>query len=264
MIAIRRAWRLTKMALLVVLGLTITLAIWLPRKTGLMSDRSMLAFCSWWYRRLLGAMGAHVRVEGEIQPNAGMWISNHISWLDIPVIGSRAPVHFVSKSEVRQWPVIGFLAHQVGTLFIRRGANESGELTRLMGQRMQDGHAVLFFPEGTTGQGDYIRRFHPRLFAAAIELNSPVTPLAVRYEHDPQPHPVVPYTDGQNLMTNLWQILALKRLDITLIAPQPINELGEQRRELADRSREVIREALALPAPALPPESAQIARRARR
>lgn len=261
MVQLRRVRRLTQMAFLLVLGVLITLVLWLPRRVGMIRDPGVLAIAGWWYRRLLGAMGAHVRVQGDIQHRAGMWISNHISWLDIVVIGSRAPVHFVSKSEVRQWPLIGFLAEQAGTLFIRRGANESGELTRIMQQRMQAGHAILFFPEGTTGHGDYLRRFHPRLFAAAIELGQPITPLAVRYEHDPQPHPGVPYTNGQNLLTNLWGLLGLKRLDITLIAPSAIALQEDQRRALADRSREVIRESLNLPAPALPPESVKTLRR---
>lgn len=263
MILLRRTYRLLKMLLLLLLGVILASSLWLPRRLGLAGDRAVLAVAGWWYRRLLGAMQAHVHVEGKIEYRAGMWISNHVSWLDIVVIGSRAPVHFVSKAEVRNWPLIGFLAAQAGTLFIRRGANESGLLARIMENRMQAGHAILFFPEGTTGQGHFLRRFHPRLFAAAIELNQPLTPLAVRYEHDPQPHPAVPYTDGQNLFTNLWGLLGLKRLDITLIAPPVITELGNQRRELADRSREVIRESLGLPAPALPPESVRTARRSR-
>ena len=263
MVLLRRTYRLLKMVMLLLVGVILALLLWVPRRLGLAGDRAVLAVAGWWYRRLLGAMRAHVHVEGTIEPRAGMWISNHVSWLDIVVIGSRAPVHFVSKAEVRRWPLIGFLAAQAGTLFIRRGANESGLLARIMENRMQQGHAILFFPEGTTGHGDYIRRFHPRLFAAAIELNQPVTPLAVRYEHEPQPHPAVPYTNGQNMFTNLWGLLGLKRLDITLFAPPAITDLGDQRRVLADRSREVIRESLGLPAPALPPESARIARKSR-
>lgn len=263
MITLRRLVRFVQLVFLVILGVLITVVLWTPRKLGLTSMDTVLSVAGWWFRRILGALGARVHVEGEVSHRAGMWISNHISWLDIIVIGSQAPVHFVSKSEVARWPIIGFLARQSGTLFLRRGANESGQLVRAMSQRIQEGHGVLFFPEGTTGPGHYLRRFHPRLFAAAIELEQPVVPLAIRYDSAQQPHPTVPYTDGQTLLENLWQVLGEKKLDITLVAPEPIENIGTQRRELAERSREVIREGLGLPAPALPPASAPARRRSK-
>ena len=263
MITLRRLVRFVYLLLLILLGVLLTLALWVPRRLGLVSMDAVLRVAGWWFRRILGSLGARVRVEGEISQRAGMWISNHISWLDIVVIGSRAPVHFVSKSEVARWPVIGFLARESGTLFLRRGANESGQLVRAMSQRIQEGHGVLFFPEGTTGPGNYLRRFHPRLFAAAIELDQPVVPLAIRYDSEQQPHPAVPYLDDQNLLANLWHVLGEKRLNITLFAPEPIVDIGNQRRELAERSREVIRASLGLEAPALPPESAAARRRSK-
>ncbi|TGG92109.1 1-acyl-sn-glycerol-3-phosphate acyltransferase [Natronospirillum operosum] len=262
MILLRRLVRFVIFAVLVVLGLLLTLGLWLPRRLGISSMDTTLKVAAWWYRRLLGTMNAHVHVVGSIEPRKGMWICNHISWLDIVVIGSQAPVHFVSKAEVRRWPVIGFLAAQAGTLFIRRGGGESSQLAQAMSERMREGHGVIFFPEGTTGPGHYLRRFHPRLFSTAIALEQPVIPLAIRYDHEPQPHPSVPYTDGQTLLGNLWQLLGEKRLDITLFAPEPITRIGSQRRELAEYSREVIRESLGLEAPALPPESVQSRRKA--
>lgn len=263
MITLRKLVRFIHLLLLIILGVLITLVLWVPRRLRLASMDTVLVVAGWWFRRILGALGARVRVVGDISHRPGMWISNHISWLDIVVIGSRAPVHFVSKSEVARWPVIGFLARESGTLFLRRGANESGQLVRAMSERIQEGHGVLFFPEGTTGAGHFLRRFHPRLFAAAIDLNQPVVPLAIRYESETQPHPTVPYLDEQSLMANLWQVLGEKRLDITLFAPEPITDIGDQRRVLAEHSREVIREAMGLEAPALPPESVSARRRSK-
>ncbi len=241
---VRRLIRLVILALWVAVGVLLTASMWGPHRLKLLSMHTILGAAAWWYRRLLGIINAHVTVAGNLSQQPGMWVSNHISWLDIIVIGSRARVHFVSKSEVSKWPVVGFLARQTGTLFLRRGANESAKMTSAMSDRIKGGHGVLFFPEGTTGQGHFLRRFHPRLFAAALELQCPVVPLAIRYEHDEQPHPVVAYTDGQNLMDNLWQILRLKRLDITLFVGDPITELPEKRRELADLARERVRQAL--------------------
>lgn len=261
MAALRRVWRLFRMFWVLLAGIAITLLLLPIRRLGWLTDAKVMAIASWWHRRMLGAMGIAVRVEGEIKPRAGIWISNHISWLDILVIGSQAPVHFVSKAEVRRWPVIGFLAAQTGTLFIRRGANQTDQIVAAMQKKLSDGYAVLFFPEGTTGHGHYLRRFHGRLFDAALALHAPIVPMAIRYEHNPQPHPVVPYIDQQSLLHNLWGVLALPRLSVTVYGGQPIAVEGVERRRLAERSRDVIRAALELPAPALPPADVKSAKR---
>ncbi|MFY0666211.1 MAG: 1-acyl-sn-glycerol-3-phosphate acyltransferase [Natronospirillum sp.] len=261
MTALRRTWRLFRMFVVLMLGILIALLMLPMRRSQKVSEHFFMAVASWWHRRMLGAMGIAVRVEGEITPQAGIWISNHISWLDILVIGSQAPVHFVSKSEVRRWPIIGFLAAQTGTIFLQRGANQTGQIVSAMQEKLKDGYAVLFFPEGTTGHGHYVRRFHSRLFDAAIDLHAPIVPLALRYEHDPQPHPVVPYINQQSLLHNLWGVLALPRLQITLIARPALSAEGAERRRLSEQSREVIREALELPAPALPPAEVRAKRR---
>lgn len=264
MTALRRTWRLLNMFVVLLLGILIALATLPLRRTGKVSEHFFMAIASWWHRRMLGAMGIRVRVEGELKPQAGIWISNHISWLDILAIASQAPVHFVSKAEVRRWPIIGFLAAQTGTLFLRRGANQTGQIVSAMQEKLKDGYAVLFFPEGTTGHGHYVRRFHSRLFDAAIELHAPIVPLALRYEHDPQPHPVVPYINQQTLLHNLWGVLALPDLLITLIARPALSAEGAERRRLSEQSREEVREALGLPAPALPPAEVRAVKRVKK
>lgn len=250
---LRRVRRLVCLAGLVLLGVALTLFLWLAKTWGWANMHLAIQVKNWWFKRLLSALGARVRVQGEISQRAGMWVSNHVSWLDIIVLGAYAPIHFVSKAEVAQWPFIGFLARHTGTLFLRRGAHESEHIKKQMQARIQEGHGVLFFPEGTTGPGHYLRRFHPRLFATAIELQQPVIPVAIRYEHQPQPHPAIYYHEGQTLLQNLWCVIGLPNVSISLITTQPILDTHLTRRELAELSRNFIREGLGLPAPALPP-----------
>jgi 1-acyl-sn-glycerol-3-phosphate acyltransferase len=250
---VRRLRRLVHLAVVIGLGVALTLVLWLPRTLGWVNMHQFILVKNWWFRRILNALGAKVHIEGDISSRAGMWVSNHVSWLDIVVLGAYAPIHFVSKSEVARWPVVGFLARQAGTLFMRRGAYESEQIKLQMQARIQEGHGVLFFPEGTTGPGHFLRRFHPRLFAAAIELQQPVIPVAIRYEHEPQPHPVIFYREGQTLLHNLWAVLAEPHLHICLMTTQPIEAAEFARRELAELSRDIIRQQLKLPAPALPP-----------
>ena len=123
-----------------------------------------------WYRRVLACLNIRVSVTGQPAEAPCLVVCNHISWLDILVLGSAVPVAFLSKAEVAQWPLISRLSRAGGTLFIKRGgegaARHSIEGIRKAFRRQQ---SVAVFPEGTTGKGHTVLPFHPRLFAAAIE-----------------------------------------------------------------------------------------------
>ena len=135
-----------------------------------------------WLEQLSQRLPLNVIVKGEPTEEPALWVANHVSWMDIPVIGGVGHMGFLSKSEVANWPLIGKLAAIVGTLFIRRGNNSAAEeAIQLMKKHLSHGHSVLFFPEGTTTDGTKLRRFHPRLLAAAIDLGIPVQPVALRY-----------------------------------------------------------------------------------
>ncbi len=137
-------------------------------------------------------------------------VANHISWLDIALLGGVANPRFLSKQEVRQWPVIGWLAEKSGTLFITRGkAGAAAQASATILQALQSGRSVLLFPEGTTTTGNDVRTFHARLLAPAFDANVPVQPVAVRYPgKDGLTHPLVPYVDQQSLWDNLKSVLA--------------------------------------------------------
>src|SRR5690606_25224544 len=82
----------------------------------------------WFMRRLSHALPVRIRVSGELPTQPMLWVSNHVSWIDIPLLGMLAPQSFLSKAEVRDWPVAGWLAEKAGTLFIRRGSGDSHQL----------------------------------------------------------------------------------------------------------------------------------------
>ena len=119
----------------------------------------------------------------------GLIVANHISWLDIPVIGSTGPLSFVAKAEVATWPVIGWLSTLQRTVFIdrmRRGATAG--VASEMGRRLQDGQSVVLFAEGTTGDGTRILPLRSSLLGAAHEAvrgadgaETVVYPLCITY-----------------------------------------------------------------------------------
>lgn len=117
-------------------------------------------------------LGVRRRVRGTPPPagSGGLIVANHVSWLDISVVGAERPVCFVAKSEVRGWPVIGFLSRLQHTLFIdrsRRGA--TADVAAQMGARLTAGEAVVLFAEGTTGDGTRILPMRSSLLGAAHE-----------------------------------------------------------------------------------------------
>jgi lyso-ornithine lipid O-acyltransferase len=209
-----------------------------------------------WYRRALELSGVEVRCDGQPLPGPALVVANHVSWLDIPVLGSVMDVRFLSKVEVARWPVIGLLARRNGTLFIHRGAHHSERIVRDISDVLNQGHQVVIFPEATTTGGREVRRFHPRLFAAAVDTLTPVQPVALDYGRgDGDTPPVAAYFGGDWFVLHAWRILRKPRTVVHVHLPPalPVAE-GTTRRQLADAARKAVVAALGLSA--APPRDA--------
>ncbi|PTM40391.1 lysophospholipid acyltransferase family protein [Bosea sp. 124] len=112
----------------------------------------------------------HVRGTPPPSGSSGLIVANHVSWLDISVLGAERPVCFVAKSEVAGWPVIGFLARLQRTVFIDRSRRAAtADVAAQMGARLSAGEAVVLFAEGTTGDGTRILPLRSSLLGAAHE-----------------------------------------------------------------------------------------------
>ena len=202
----------------------------------------------WWHGRLCRALGVRVEVAGRIASGC-LLVGNHISWLDIPVIGAQGELGFLSKSEVRGWPLVGWMAEIAGTHFIARGGNQVEEVRARLAAEVRQGHALLIFPEGTTSDGRLVRRFHPRLLAVAQSGELAIQPVAIGYRHgdDPAPDVRVPFVGDDTLIANLWRIVRHPDLVARIHFLPPICEMCiRDRRMLAERARLAIVEALGL------------------
>ena len=121
------------------------------------------------HKVLCKIIGIDIEVKGEMSEiSPTIFVSNHMSYLDIPVLGSLIKGCFVSKKEVRSWPLIGFLATLQNTIFIvRQKRSESGKQSNIMVSRLQGGDSLIFFPEGTSYTGCRVLPFKSSLFAVA-------------------------------------------------------------------------------------------------
>jgi 1-acyl-sn-glycerol-3-phosphate acyltransferase len=126
-------------------------------------------------------MGIEIRVEGRF-PERGVLISNHLSYLDIVMFAALHPCVFVSKEEIRSWPVLGWMTTMAGTVYVARGHGGSAMRAREGMQGAVDaGLPVVFFPEGTTSNGSGLLKFHSGLLAQAMSGGAEVSAAFVRY-----------------------------------------------------------------------------------
>lgn len=136
-----------------------------------------------WCKQLLDIFKIRLSVIGaeRLEDSHYLMAANHISWIDIHVINAFKPHYFVAKSEVASWPIFGWMAKQLGTLFIERGKSNSirNMVQEVAGQLNQK--AICIFPEGTSTDGKQVAPFKSNLFEAAIVANAPVYALAIQY-----------------------------------------------------------------------------------
>lgn len=205
----------------------------------------------WFLARLGGALPFRVRVEGQLPQQPMLWVSNHVSWTDIPLLGALQPISFLSKAEVRTWPVAGWLAHKAGTLFIRRGSGESNLVGQQLTRHLQRGRHLLIFPEGTTTDGLGLRTFHGRLLASAIDSGVPVQPVAIRYLRDGQVCAIAPFIGDDDMLSHLLRLLGSRIGEVEIRLLEPIATQSRSRNELARDSQAMIAAALQLDQPEL-------------
>lgn len=204
-----------------------------------LSEPHRLALKKRWSRQLLAMLGVHLRYQGALQADAtlpcGLIVANHISFLDIFVVNAIAPTAFVSKDDVRNWPLIGWLCKHTDTLFLERGSRSAAQRAREnLVNHLRRGKRVALFPEGTTTRGDTVLPFHSALLQSAIDAGTTVTPVTLRYRADDGSHSTAPaYVDDISLLECLRSIADQKRLHAEVVALAPLTTATLDRRELS-------------------------------
>ena len=246
MILLRRLFRFLNLALHVLVGLLITAFLAVLQRQFTAPSYQRLK--RWWLQRIVQIMGGQVTTYGEPAPRGSLLVANHVSWLDIPLLGGQTEVTFLSKSEVQDWPVLGWLAAKSGTLFIERGKRDGAKgASEGIANRLEQQERVLIFPEGTTTDNKNLLPFHARLFAAAVTADAWIQPVAIHYLNaQGQTHTLVPYLTPQTLIQNLWAVLAEPRIFIELHFLPPLDSRSVPRKALAAYSEQQIRLALQL------------------
>lgn len=229
-VSLRRFIRISLLLLHLVWGVTLA-GLLFPLMGPARRDRLIMG----WARRLLRVLGVQFCPgAAPALPGGALLVCNHVSWLDIYLIFAAQRVHFVSKAEVRAWPVAGWLARKTGTLFIERDRRaDTARINAEMRSLMQSSAWVAVFPEGTTSDGRGLRRFMPSLLQPAVELNCPIVPAALRYRTLVGEYSSVPaYIDEISMWQSLKNIVGEPGILAELQFGEPILPNGH-RRDLA-------------------------------
>ena len=244
-----RLLRLARASLHLLRGLVIASAVfpWLPTNARDARKRR-------WSRKLLSILSVSVRERNALEELSDrcMLVLNHISWLDIFVINARSPATFIAKSEIRNWPVVGWLCTLVGTLYIARGKPHAArQASRAIVAELERGVLIAIFPEGTTTFGRNLEPFHAALFQPALDAAATLQPIALRYLDSAGRHTdAAGYVGETSFLETVWTIASTRHIVAELNLLAPISVRHQTRRSLAEKAEAAIAAALDVPAPA--------------
>ena len=212
---------------------------------GISRGRVRNAFIHSWARLILRILNCRVAVEGPLPQTKYVLVSNHLSYLDIVLFLSFLDVVLISKSEVRNWPLLGYIISRANTIMVDR--NDRRSTLRVRGEileNLKSGNGIIFFPEGTSTNGTEVRKFYSALFSAPADEKIPVYACALSY-HSPEGWPAandsVCWWDEITFMAHLYKLCRLPGFQARVrFAGDPI--ITEDRKEMARLSETKVRE----------------------
>ncbi|MFV9475164.1 lysophospholipid acyltransferase family protein [Advenella sp. RU8] len=183
----------------------------------------------YWSCCLMKVCGVRVIVEGQpILKGAVMWVANHVSWIDIFILNCCRSTSFIAKSEIRKWPVIGWLVASVGTIFIERGQRHAiSRVSKSILELFRHDACVGLFPEGTTSDGLDMRSLHTSLFEPPLRAMVPIQPVALVFMQHGKRSGAMAFVGEQTLVNNIWHLLSSRDVLVYIRFLEPLNQAGE-------------------------------------
>lgn len=239
MLALRAVWKILRGLWHLLMGLW-TIRARFPQLSQEQREMRVQA----WALQLLALWGIHLKVVGQpVRGGPALIVSNHISWLDILVIHAARYCRFVSKSDIRGWPIIGALATGAGTLYIERASRKDAlRMVQDMALAMQEGDVVAVFPEGTTSDGRELLPFHANLIQSAIAAQVPVQPMSLKFvDARSGALTLAPcYIGDDTLVGSIWPTLTAGPITAVVHFGEPQHAQGRDRRRWAQDLRETV------------------------
>ena len=242
-----RAYRLARLCLHLVYG-CLAVGVVFP----FLDPKRRFRMIRSWSRNMLRILHVRYTVHGHLTAvTPTLVVSNHVSWLDIWLINAVVGVRFVAKSDIRRWPVIGFLVKGAGTIFVEREKrHDTARTNRSIVQALTRGEYVAVFPEGMTTDGTELKPYHASLFQPAVGAGATVTVIALRYVHrNGQVNDDASYAGERSLAQSTRRILRQPTLNAEVIFAGEVSVNGKTRREIAIEAEIATARALSLAPP---------------
>lgn len=219
--------------------------LWVIRSEfGRLSPDACALLVREWSREMLAILGVELVVRGEPSGHGPvLLVANHISWLDIVVMDAAQPARFVSKADVRSWPVLGSLVTGAGTLYIEReNRRDAMRVVHQMADSLRAGDILAVFPEGTTGDGQTLLPFHANLIQAAISANAPVLPVGLSFAdgHSGQRSDAPLFIGDTTMLQSIWSTLRATRVQAVVHFGAQEHFAGRDRRTWAQDLRATV------------------------
>lgn len=202
-----------------------------------------------WSRQLLAILNIGIQIEGQqlARGESGcLLVANHVSWLDIFVLNAIHPSRFIAKSEVRDWPIVGWLSRRNGTIFIERAMRQdASRISRHVSLLLKQGACIGLFPEGTTTDGRQVGHFHSALIQPAIDAGVRLCPIALRYQSDDgELSSAAPFIGDSTIVWSIWQILRCSHHNALVVFTPALPAEKSNRRILARSAQTAIAQEL--------------------
>ena len=227
--SLRAIWRLGRVLVHILHG------VWVAwREFDGASVAHRCARIQWWSAKLLALLGLRLRPDGRFAPGAHLIAANHVSWLDITAVHAVCPqARFVSKADVKAWPVLGWLIAAAGTIFIERESKRDAlRVVHQSAEALAAGDTVAFFPEGTTSDGHHLLPFHANLLQAALDAGAPVQPVGLRFLDGigGATSDAPSFVGDESFLGSVWRTLKAPGITAVVHFGAPERALGRDRR----------------------------------
>lgn len=212
-----------------------------------------------WCKGLLPIFNIHITVRGPVPPPGSFAVSNHLSYLDIPVLGSLFRQTFIAKSEIAGWPGLGFMARIAGTLFINREkASDTVRMSEELESLLKEELTITLFAEGTSWRGDSILPFKPSLFETPAQLQVPCVPVTLRYStpgagpgaagpNDGSPHEIVCWWGDAPFGAHFRALTKLPRIEAEVCFGEAVSGIQDRKELAAQLHQRVVQQFVPIP-----------------
>ncbi len=239
-------WRIACAASYLILVLIAIPIIFSPLTSKFAKRRQIASFL---YRRFYGALNIQLTITGVPTSKPSLWVCNHISWLDILLLAGNNTVDFIAKTEVGEWPIVGYIIRKSGTLLISRDNKfQAYRSLPLLQKRIKTSIPVIVFPEGTTTDGSSTLPFKPMFYQAAIREKVMIQPISLQYfDESGELSHCVAFIDDDDFITSLKRILNQPKITAELHFLPAVSANEYHRKHLATMNRQTINDCLTQP-----------------